>query len=318
MPTAKTLQEYPNNIFMWDFSGDTYITPPIFCIEEIGFKSTLLDADIRIHAIEPTSISLYVEYNEVIEEIICDNKGLYSSANKQLILKDGRREIDLVEYFNRNPLWFRTSDDALIIGNELNEGDVNAIVYDQTNILDIDWKLHKTNIREEVKGTNSIQSTLRKILTANNAYNYIIFDHSSGEIADFITVQEMSNAIEVSFYHVKGMSAANYNSSVSDVYEVAGQAVKSLIWLKNKQTLINKIGQRRKSGKCVFEIGKHNDFLLTMKQHKPLIGRIVVVQPSICKSIAMPDKIQEVLGASRYYIMNSGSAAYFEIWGSKL
>lgn len=316
LPIPKALKEYPDNIFMWDFSGDTYITPPIFHIEEGVFKSTLLDADIRINAINKTSISLYVEVDRVIEEIICNSKGVYSSTNKQLTLKDGRREVDLAEYFNRNPLYFRTSDDTLIVGNELNEGDPTAIIYDPNNIIDIDWKSYKTNIKEEVKGVNSIQSTLRKILSANKSYKYIIYDHSSGEIADFITIKETATSIEVSLYHVKGMSAKNYNSSVSDVYEVAGQAVKSLIWLKNKQTLINKIGQRRKSRKCIFEIGKHNDFLLTMKQHKPLIGRVVVVQPSISKSTAMQEKIQEVLGASRYYIMNSGSAAYFEIWGS--
>ncbi|WP_017531266.1 MULTISPECIES: hypothetical protein [Pelosinus] len=103
---------------------------------------------------------------------------------------------------------------------------------------------------------------------------------------------------------------------MSDVYEVAGQAVKCLIWLKNKGTLINKIAQRRKSNKCKFLSGDHKGFLDSLKQNKPLVGRIIIVQPSISKTIPMPEKIQEVLGASNHYIRSSGSAAHFEIWGS--
>ncbi|MGV8983546.1 DEAD/DEAH box helicase [Clostridium sp.] len=318
LPVSTLLKQYPDNIFMWDFSGDTYITPPIFSIEQKGnYKSTLLDADIKILTINQTFISLSVRIESVEEEITCDSNGAYSSKSNLLKLKEGRREIPLTEYFNHSPLNFRTSDDTLITGNEVNKGDPNAIAFDQKNILNIDWKKYKTDVKKEIDGNNSIQSTLRTILIADARYNYIIYDHSSGEMADFITIQETLNSIEVSFYHVKGMSASNYNSSVSDIYEVAGQAVKSLIWVKNKQTLINKIRKRRKVSKCKFEVGNYKDLLITMKQNKPLVGRIIVVQPSISKSVFMPEKIQEVLGASRYYIMNSGSVVSFNIWGSK-
>ncbi|WP_195838033.1 hypothetical protein [Tissierella pigra] len=52
------------------------------------------------------------------------------------------------------------------------------------------------------------------------------------------------------------------------------------------------------------------------QQDKVLRGKIIVVQPSICKNINMPDKIQEVLAATSYYISNSGKVKSFEIWGS--
>jgi superfamily II DNA or RNA helicase len=317
LPVPKLLDQYPDNIFMWDFLGDTYITPPVILEQEGNYKSTLLDTDIKIQSVNPTAVSLLVSFDNIQEEIICDNNGVYSSENQRITVKEGRREISLSEYFNRNPLGFRTSDDSLIVGNEVNIGDPNAIVFDKSTITGIKWGNYNTDIKQEISGNNSIQVTLRKILFENKNFSYIIYDHSSGEMADFITVEETATSIEVSFYHVKGMSATNYNSSVSDVYEVAGQAVKSLIWLKNKQTLINKMGQRRQSGKCKFEIGKHKDFLATVKQYKPLVGKIIVVQPAISRSIAMPEKIQEVLGAARYYIINSGSVVSFDIWGSE-
>ena len=52
------------------------------------------------------------------------------------------------------------------------------------------------------------------------------------------------------------------------------------------------------------------------QQDKVLRGKIVAVQPSICKSMDIPDKIQEVLAATNYYINNSGKVKSFEIWGS--
>lgn len=113
------------------------------------------------------------------------------------------------------------------------------------------------------------------------------------------------------------MSAKNYNSSIGDIYEVVGQAIKSTIWLKTKQTFLRKFKSRRKSGHCEFKKGEYDKFLQDMKQHDKVIrGNIVVVQPLICKNNDMPDKIQEVLAATNYYISNSGKVNSFEIWGS--
>lgn len=52
------------------------------------------------------------------------------------------------------------------------------------------------------------------------------------------------------------------------------------------------------------------------EQDRVLRGKIVAVQPSICKSMDIPDKIQEVLAATNYYISNSGKVKSFEIWVS--
>jgi UDP-2,3-diacylglucosamine pyrophosphatase LpxH len=136
-------------------------------------------------------------------------------------------------------------------------------------------------------------------------------------MADFITIQETEFAFEVTLYHVKKMSATTYNNSVRDVYEVAGQAVKSTIWLKTKQGFIKKIADRRRSGHCQFIHGNYDDFKLKMKQNKQLVGKVVIVQPSISSSVYMPEKIQRILAAAHYYINNSGKVKKLLIWGSR-
>jgi hypothetical protein len=63
-------------------------------------------------------------------------------------------------------------------------------------------------------------------------------------------------------------------------------------------------------------VGDYEKFKLTMKQNKQLLGKIVIVQPSVSESEPMPDKIQQVLAASNFYINNSGKVKSLTIWGS--
>ena len=50
---------------------------------------------------------------------------------------------------------------------------------------------------------------------------------------------------------------------------------------------------------------------------KQFVGNVVIVQPSLSKGMGLPDKIQEVLAASSYYIEKSGRVKKMRIMGSK-
>ena len=156
------------------------------------------------------------------------------------------------------------------------------------------------------------------MLTSDESYKYIIYDHTKGEIADFITAKETENDFIIELYHVKKMNAAKYNSSVDDIYEVAGQAVKSIVWLKTKSRLLSKMEERRKSGHCEFIRGRYDQFRKDLTgTGKQFVGNVVIVQPSLSKGMGLPDKIQEVLAASSYYIEKSGRVKKMRIMGSK-
>lgn len=326
LPIPEQLKEYPTNIFMADFSGRTYLNSPIIYLNEPEeMQGILIDLTIKIKEVKKDYITILFCLGEVVEEVTCDVDGRYNTIESKILVSEGRGKIELPDYLNDHPLIYRTTDDVMIQGIDWSQGDPDAIVFSDRNIIPIEWaEKYETDIRYEVITEQdqpngiSIQSALEKILIENRDFKYIIYDHSAGEIADFITVLEKEDEYEISFYHVKKMSATRYNSSLGDVYEVAGQAVKSIIWLKSKATLLNKITGRRRSGHCIFKRGDFEDFKREIKSQDKLIrGKIVIVQPSISKSTEMPDKIQEVLAAARYYISNSGKVKGLEIWGSK-
>ncbi len=63
----------------------------------------------------------------------------------------------------------------------------------------------------------------------------------------------MSRRCAVRILTVRGK---NFNSDLSDIYEVTQQAVKSTIWLKSRATLLDKIRYRRRSGRCEMKRGQ--------------------------------------------------------------
>lgn len=200
-------------------------------------------------------------------------------------------------------------------------GDYNGEVFDNQIVESIDWGDTELSL-EFRKNDNdiriSIQDKLLELLIMDSNNKYVIFDHGTGEMADFITVEDKKHELFVELYHVKKKSATGFNNSVGDVYEVAGQALKSVSWFTSKSRLLDKMIDRHNSGHCI--VKKGGDFEGMMKELKTsgkvLRGCICIVQPGISKKYDIPDKIQEVLAATDSYIRKAGKVNRLRIIGS--
>ncbi len=317
------LKEYPNNIFYTDFDGKTYSSTPHILLSN-GECVSLTDCQLKVSSIsnDKSNLTVKISHELFSVEVLCSIKGKYAQQGEALIIKSGRGEIALHDYLTDNPLIFRTLDDATIQGIDYYPGNYEEEIFDTRIIEAIDWKGLNTDVSLEfnIKGdttSRSIQNVLKELLLANKEYKYIVYDHGSGEIADFITMREEENRILVSLYHVKKMSGSNYNSIVGDIYEVCGQAIKSITWFSVKGKLPQKIMQRHKSGKCELLKGDYNQLLADLRSSNHLVrGEIVVVQPSVSKSVEMPGKFQEVLAATSAFIKRAGKVNQFRIMGS--
>ena len=322
LPLPSKLNKYPSKVFFCFFSDRTYSAPPaVYLNNEIDTSHILTDVMIKVENITEEKIYVSATIDDVEEVISCDIEGKYQTARTSISVRDGRHRLPLVDYLNSHPLQYKTTNDTLIVGNEIFIGDSTAVVYSDKHIEPIDWNAYGTDIGREcgqsTKSGASIQDVLKTLLEQNKSYSYIIFDHGTGEIADFITASEDKFTIKVSFFHVKAMKAKQYNSDINDIYEVLQQAIKSTIWLKTKSGLLQKIVERRKSGKCIFQCGSLETFKSMMRSEKRFTATIYVVQPSISKSKVMPDKFKEVLAAANFYINHSGRVKELRIWGSK-
>lgn len=325
LPMPKKLEKYEDNIFLADFDGKTYSSSPIIGLKDSEESIGLItDLSMIIHGVSPDRVDIRVKYGEIEESIFYDLKGKCNTEEDVFYVWQGKKRIALSEYLNDNSLIMRTTDDSVIQGSEILKGDSNVIVYDTNIILGIDWEgEYNTDIGIEVNDPvhhptgKAIQESLKEILFKDSNYKYIIYDHSKGEMADYIAVQTENNIMMVSLFHVKSKKGEQFNNSMNDIYEVVGQAVKSTIWLKSKQILLQKMVSRRKGGHCKFLRGEFKDFSKEIKSsHVVFKGKIVIVQPAISKSVEMPSKYQEVLASASYYIKQSGRVESLVVYGS--
>lgn len=326
LPQPKALVEYPEDIFYADFTAETYNCDPVIKYRKNGLDyecCRLTDAVVVVKKCEKEKVSIEVSVGEISENLECDIKARYRSLENTFIVCSGKDEISMDKFLTEQPLIYKTVQDMTIAGIDVIEGDFESELFDGSIIEGVDWECYNTNLKLEFRKNDSdtrvsIQDALYKILEADEKFKYIIYDHGSGEVADYITIYETDNELVVELYHVKKMGASSYNNSVGDVYEVSGQAIKSVTWFATKGKLVDKFTNRHNAGHCI--VKKGGDFIDMIKEIKSsgkvLRGCICIVQPGIKKSKAIPDRIQEVLAATDSYIKKAGKVNRLRIMGS--
>lgn len=323
LPHPTMLDQYPDNIFYADYEYKTYSSSPILKPNNGEKIFRLTDAVIKIVDCCEDKLKIEISIEDFSESFECDLNGRYHSLGKIFSVRDGADYEDLEVFLTDHPLIFRTLDDTTIDGINVLQGDYKGDVFDNSIVDGIDWESYGTDVSLEFRkdmsdGRVSIQDTLGVILKANEDYKYIIYDHGTGEIADYLTIKESDTELIVELFHVKKKSGAQFNNSVSDIYEVSGQAIKSTTWFSTKGKLIDKIVSRHQAGHCIILHGSDYQSLLKELRGsgKLLKGVIYIVQPGISKSAPIPDKIQEVLEATSTYIKRAGKVKGLRIMGS--
>ncbi|RYE14577.1 MAG: hypothetical protein EOP34_06210, partial [Rickettsiales bacterium] len=115
---------------------------------------------------------------------------------------------------------------------------------------------------------------------AKKEFDAVFYDHGSLEIADVIGFKNG----KVQFYHCKKQNGSSPNCNIDDIYEVCGQAVKSVNWA-HKKLLIKQIYERAEENNSHIKIKKG-----TLQQIKDILDsfdnpiipvEITIVQPGL-------------------------------------
>lgn len=249
------------------------------------------------------------------------------SADYRFEVKGDRRvsvryrgsEIPLEDFFYRDPpvVWF-------VDGSSL-EGSTFSLLKTKYEPYDTDkifaWNWQGIDLRKESQGVAKAKDTIQYRVIEElkkGDYDVIFDDDDSGEAADVVAIkivpeQINRNRIEVEFYHCK-YSQREPGRRIKDMYEVCGQAQKSIRWMYSHEKQVElfshllrrepKRSKRRAATR--FEQGD-KDKLVTIREMarvSPVRLKIFIVQPGLSKAGATGEQ-RELLSVTENHLMET-------------
>ena len=232
------------------------------------------------------------------------------------IKKGGGVFKDITEYVKVDPIIFRYVDTSFSYNNFL------VKISEKTTSYPVDgiqvWNWNGINISNESMGHTQLKDSVQFATWQRLAseYEIILNDDEAGEAADLVGMSFNTelNEITLGLIHCKYSSSAP-GARVGDLYEVCGQAQKSIVWKHRPfSRLIDHLRIRndrwRQQGKGSRIIKGDIQQLVAFKklgQTAKINLEVFIVQPGISKS-KTTDAMLKVLGSTEIYLAKTASA----------
>ena len=330
LEVGEPLKQLPTNVFAVDWDPLVYDESLEVEINGVPDATLLADFSLRVDHERSTSQRIRVMFENEDTEWSFEFSPNVGSFFKQLdgpevtVLYSGDR-LAIVDFLNEYPLYFYCTDLAKIHGDEFFPSSSQGEAFDRNLIQTIAWEHEGVNPRrefwkkdQETGGMLSIHGYLEKILDKPEN-QIVLYDHRSGEIADFLTIVGGPQTITITLYHCKGAGGANGGDRVGDVYEVCGQVVKSFNLALDEKMLLKHIRRRATKGKIrsSFVRGSVPDAERIFRESagKRLMYQFVIVQPGVSKSQVGADSLS-VLAAANEFVHSLG-ASDVVVYGSE-
>lgn len=254
---------------------------------------------------------IYEEYELHISNRRYEFKAIKSTG---LMIKRSKREYRVTEFFNEFPPRIKFVDQSMLEGNLLVKITATPPAFNRERIQVWDW--NGTDIHKESQGIErdkqSIQYRVIQNLVSTDHFSVIFDDDDAGEIADIVSIVDGKDKISVQFYHCKYAHGDNPGARVADLYEVCGQAEKSIKWCQEPPAIIDRLMKREssrvQSGGTRFEVGSLRKLREIKNKMRvfPTYIQIFIVQPGI-DSTALTDGMLRILSGTASYLMDTYS-----------
>lgn len=265
-------------------------------------------------------ICFRIETEDFYEELemTINKKGFFFKhvSGDVITLHQKKKELILSDFFAENPPRIKFVDQSTLEGNlYVTLQTKSPIRFPDINVIRWNWKEKGVNIKVESQGlskkTESIQYCLIEELKASNKYTVIFDDDNSGEIADVVAIRIEEDSVLFEFYHCKYSHEEQPGARVSDLYEVCGQAEKSVEWKQDMIKVVERMLKREKQRisnerPTRFELGDC-EILEEIKNRLKFYSsslKIYIVQPGV-DGDAITQDMNQVLMASKVYLQET-------------
>lgn len=287
-----------------------------------GKKYSMMEVELQVSEYSNAGPLRFIvacpDYSLEYEMKFANNDVYFFPVTREVEITQKNTTSKLSDVFTSDSPVIRYEDSSFQIHDELFElPKTDRTLFDSERMIVLDWS--KTNIKRESQTFNKYRDSIQRrvidmLINENNPKVQVIFDDDGkGEAADIVTVGSKENRIYVSFYHCKYSKSDDVGRRVEDLYEVCGQAQKSVNWRANIEGLLLHLLRRdavQKQNKNVsrFELGDELllSNLVTSSRRMDIILKIYIVQPGLSKTSATNSQ-KELLAATELYLKETYS-----------
>lgn len=241
---------------------------------------------------------------------------LISPLDKAVKFIRGRSEETINEFFSDVVPKIYFADGSVLYGNHLIDAPMHSPQFVRENLISVDWS--KADLKKESQWDkkthklrkDSIQYVFSQIIW--NDYKVIIDDDGSGEVADLIGINETDNGIDITLYHLKFALRGKVSQDINNLYQVCGQAIKSVRWkyLLSKKIfdqILSRNERKIKNGYSssilkgdINDVERYREQALNSRE---LRFHIVIVQPGMSKQ-TITEEMLILLGNVKQYLFD--------------
>ncbi|WP_186830325.1 DEAD/DEAH box helicase family protein [Mitsuaria sp. TWR114] len=318
---GETLQRIPASTFMTDWSKNAYRDNPVVLIEDGAdtFRTCVLDLEVSDIAVSADGSSLTFRlgdgghYQQVRFRL--NQSPQYAlmadEPSMRVAAAEGRWE-SIEEWLEDNGLVFFTKELDSFTRSTLQRRRASAGIRPDSLMVH-NWDGCEMQVEFDLAnpGRMTVQRFLQDYLLGLPDNAFVIYDHRSGEAADFIVAQAMpANRLAVSLYHCKGAGGPVSGGRVDDVYELAGQCAKSGRF-QRKDYLVRHIERRTLvrpgRGHSPFLVGSRDAALQLLRACDPIAIRLTVyaVQPGLSAG-GLVENVRTVMASANDSLTSQG------------
>ena len=256
------------------------------------------------------------QFSSIYKLEIDDRNFRFVNVENPISIQFGAKTFSISEYFYSFSPIIRFFNGSWLEGNQYVDFVYDGSSYDRNKIKIWNWA--GVNIKEESQGEQKKTGNIQhKVITElmSHDYNIIFDDDSSGEAADLITIKvdDIAKKVDVELFHLKYSHEETAGARISDLYEVCGQAQKSVFW-KGKggfelfKHMIERESRRVSSAKNTrFEKGTIEDLALIKEKSKRFYKtdfKIYIVQPGLSVRNASEQQL-ELLAVTENHLLET-------------
>lgn len=246
-------------------------------------------------------------------------------SDREVNVVRSRSELRLSEWLNANGLTLILDDDRIIDGDLLYKPTWDREPFERSQLVAFDWTGTDLTVESQTRErlTNSIQyRAISELKSEAASWDVILDDDGSGEIADVVALRVEGDTLVIRLVHCKYSHGETPGARVADLYEVCGQAQKSVMWRRSDlrplfRTLDDRARKkRRREDVDPFEAGDIRKLYQLQERSSVLRKRVemVIVQPGLSVANATTQQL-DLLASTQAYLMTTIKAD-LQVWCS--